>query len=117
MSTKHLWTADEYLKAAAAGVFPPGLRTELIEGQIIEMRAQGADHVRATMKTGKRLRDTFTENAHVRVQMTLPLGRRRVPEPDLLVVRGSEDDSPIAPPPAPRRPPARRRGVRLDARL
>jgi Uma2 family endonuclease len=29
--------------------------------------------------------------------MTLLLGRRRIPEPDLLVVRGSVDDAPIAP--------------------
>jgi Uma2 family endonuclease len=52
------------------------------------------------MKTGKRLREMFARIAHVRVQMTLPLGARRVPEPDLLVVRGDEDDAPIAPPAA-----------------
>ena len=60
-AARHLWTAEEYLRAAQAGVFAPDLRTELIEGEIIEMSAQGADHIRATMKTGKRLRETFAE--------------------------------------------------------
>lgn len=98
-AARHLWTAEEYLKAAQAGVFPPDLRTELIEGEIIEMSAQDAGHIRATMKASKCLRTLFAEVAHVRVQTTLHLGPRRVPEPDLLVVRGAEEDSPIAPSP------------------
>lgn len=96
-AVRHLWTADEYLKAAQAGVFAPGLRTELIDGEIIEMRAQSGGHIRTTMKTDFRLRALFADVAHVRVQMTLRLGPRRVPEPDLLVVRGTVDDAAIAP--------------------
>nr|CAA9231927.1 hypothetical protein AVDCRST_MAG63-1013 [uncultured Armatimonadetes bacterium] len=99
-AARHAWTAEEYQRASEAGVFPPGLRTELIEGEILEMSAQGADHVRAVLKVGKRLRERFAGMAHVRVQMTLPLGARRVPEPDLAVVRGDEDDAPAAPPAA-----------------
>lgn len=99
-AARHMWTTDEYLRAAQAGVFAPDVRTELIEGEIIEMSAQRADHIRAVMKTNKRLRETFAGVAHVRVQTTLRLGSRRAPEPDLLVVRGDEDDSPITPPAA-----------------
>lgn len=94
---RHLWTADAYLRAWEAGVFPPDLRTELIDGEIIEMSAQGADHIYAVMNTNECLRDVFGEQNHVRVQMTLRLGRNAVPEPDLLVVRGSHRDAPAAP--------------------
>ncbi len=99
-AARHVWTTDEYLRAAQAGVFAPDVRTELIEGEIIEMSAQGADHIRAMMRTNKRLREMFAGVAHIRVQTTLRLGTRRAPEPDLLVVRGDEDDAPITPPAA-----------------
>lgn len=97
-AARHVWTADEYLRASQAGVFAPDVRTELIEGEITEMSAQGADHIQATLRTGKRLRELFAGVAHVRVQTTLRLGPRRVPEPDLAVVRGDEDDAPAVPP-------------------
>ena len=97
-AARHVWTTDEYLRAAQAGVFAPDVRTELIEGEIIEMSAQGADHIRAVMKTNEWLRETFAGVAHVRIQTTLRLGARRVPEPDLAVVRGSVNDAPIFPP-------------------
>jgi Uma2 family endonuclease len=97
-AARHLWTTKEYLRAAEAGVFAPDVRTELIEGEIIEMSAQGADHIRAVMKTNELLREMFVGVGHVRVQMTLRLGTRRAPGPDLAVVRGSVNDAPITPP-------------------
>lgn len=92
------WTVNEYLRAAQAGVFAPGVRTELIEGEIIEMGAQGDDHVRVLMRTDQRLRTLFAGVAHVRVRMTLLLGPRHAPNPDLAVVRGDVDTAPITPP-------------------
>src|SRR5215210_6813010 len=85
-AVRHLWTADEYLRAWQAGVFAPDLRTELIDGEVFDMSAQGAGHIRSVMKTNERLRTVFAGQAHVRVQMTLRLSRSAVPEPDLLVV-------------------------------
>src|SRR3712207_1566181 len=94
---RHLWTADEYLRAWEAGVLPPGLRTELVDGEIIERSAQGAGHIRTVMQANELLRAAFQGVGHVRVQTTLHLGPRTMPEPDLLVMRGSVRDSAISP--------------------
>ena len=40
-TTKKLFTVDDYYRMADAGIFGPGERVELIEGEIIEMSPRG----------------------------------------------------------------------------
>ena len=42
--TKKLFTVDEYYKMVDAGILHDGDRTELIEGEIIEMSPMGSRH-------------------------------------------------------------------------
>ena len=46
-ATKKLFTVDEYYKIVEAGVFPERVRTELIDGEIIEMTGMGVAHAMA----------------------------------------------------------------------
>jgi hypothetical protein len=42
---RYSFTVDEYNRMGAAGIFPDGVRTELIEGEIVEMAPIGSHHL------------------------------------------------------------------------
>lgn len=87
-----LWTREEYLKMAEAGVFAPGERVELIEGEIIKMTPQKGPHMTGVTLVSEELRRAFGKGYVVRVQGPLALGPLSEPEPDVAVVRGSPRD-------------------------
>lgn len=87
-----LWTREEYLKMAEAGVFAPGERVELIEGEIIAMTPQKGPHATGITLVSEELRRPFGRGYVVRVQLPLDLGSLSQPEPDVAVVRGSARD-------------------------
>ena len=67
------WTRQEYDKMVECGIFPPGERVELIDGEILEMSPQKSSHATAVTLTAEALRLAFGEGTHVRVQMPLAL--------------------------------------------
>jgi Uma2 family endonuclease len=75
-----------------AGIFAPGERVELIDGEIIEMSPQKSPHSTAISLTAESLRVAFGAGHHVRVQMPLALDPHSEPEPDVAVVLGSPRD-------------------------
>lgn len=88
----HRWTRDEYDRMVAAGVFPPGARVQLIDGEIIEMPPQGSLHATAVSLVETGLRRACADGHYVRIQMPVALDGRSEPEPDLAVVRGGPRD-------------------------
>jgi len=86
------WKREEYDKMAAAGVFAPGERVELIDGEILRMTPQGAAHFTAIRLAEEALRRAFGPGFDVRVQAPLALDEDSEPEPDVAVVRGSPRD-------------------------
>ena len=72
-ATKKLFTVDEYYKIVEAGVFPEPVRTELIDGEIIEMTGMGVAHAMAITRANRLFSRVFGEKAEVRIQ--LPLSR------------------------------------------
>jgi Uma2 family endonuclease len=74
-----------------AGVFRPDARTELIDGEIIEMAPIGAPHAGIT----KRLIDIFARQignaAIIDAQDPVVLGTSSEPQPDLALLRPRED--------------------------
>ena len=86
------WTRQEYDKMVECGIFPPGERVELIDGEIIEMSPQKSGHATAIRLTEEALRLAFGAGYDVRVQMPLALDPLSEPEPDVAVVRGSPRD-------------------------
>ena len=87
-----LWTREDYLKMAEAGVFAPGERVELIEGEIIKMTPQKGPHMTGVTLVSEELRRAFGKGYVVRVQGPIALGPLSEPEPDVTVVRGSPRD-------------------------
>ena len=86
------WTREEYLGMAEKGLLGEGSRTELIDGQILDKMPQGNAHILAVKLLFYALQAAFSEESHLAVQSTLPLSDDAMPEPDLLVLRGSPRD-------------------------
>jgi len=89
---KRPWTREEYYRMAEVGVFAPGERVELIEGEIIQMPPQGPSHSTSIRTVQETLRTAFGPGFDVRPQLPLSLGLASEPEPDIAVVRGSFRD-------------------------
>ena len=83
------WTREEYMKMAEAGIFGPGERVELIEGEIVAMTPQDSPHAAGVRGAQEGLRVTFGPGFDVRPQLPLSLGMDSEPEPDAAVVRGT----------------------------
>jgi Uma2 family endonuclease len=77
---------------ADAGVFAPGERVELIEGEIIAMTPQKSPHAASVRLVQEALRGLFGPGFDVRPQLPLSLGPDSEPEPDAAVVRGNPRD-------------------------
>jgi Uma2 family endonuclease len=86
------WTRGDYDRMIEAGIFAPGERVELIDGEILAMSPQNSPHSTGMSLTAETLRVAFSEGFHVRVQMPMALDSHSEPEPDLAVVRGSPRD-------------------------
>jgi Uma2 family endonuclease len=86
-------TREEYYKAAAAGIFGPEERLELIGGEVLKkVSPQLSPHMTGITLTAKALEAAFDSAHHVRVQGPLSLGLHTEPEPDVCVVEGSARD-------------------------
>lgn len=88
----HRWTREEYERMAAAGLFPPDQRVELVDGVVYDMTPQSSFHATAVRLVEKVLERVFGEGYDVRTQMPLILDPDSEPEPDLAVVRGVTRD-------------------------
>lgn len=86
------WTRQEYDKMVTAGIFPPGERVELVDGEILAMTPQGSAHATGVRLTEEALRVVFGAGYDVRIQMPLALDPSSEPEPDVTVVHGSPRD-------------------------
>jgi len=85
------WTVEQYDRLAQLGFFQ-NERVELIEGRIITMSAQLEPHCAGVSLAGRALETAFGPGFWVRRQNPLQLSKRSKPEPDLAVVRGTEQD-------------------------
>ena len=88
---KRRWTRAEFSRLADLGLFR-GQRVELLGGEVVEMAAQKDTHVISVSLTAKQAAAAFGPGFWVRVQAPLNLGRLDEPEPDIVVVTGSERD-------------------------
>src|SRR4051812_37492853 len=88
------WTVKDYFRMAEAGVFH-GRRVELINGEVIEVPAQGHLHRLAITRTSRLLLTAFGPTDWVVIQGTLTLTRHWAPDPDFHVFdvpEGTPDD-------------------------
>jgi Uma2 family endonuclease len=93
MPGKRLWTVAEFDRAGRLGIFRPGERLELIEGEVVKKVApQKSPHATSIRAVEIALGRAFLSGFDVRCQMPLVFGTRNKPEPDISVVAGSFRD-------------------------
>jgi Uma2 family endonuclease len=88
----HIWTRADYERLVAAGVFGPGDRVELLEGEIIEMSPEKSRHAATVDLALEALRSAFGSSHTIRVQHPLAVSTSSEPQPDLAVVEGTARD-------------------------
>lgn len=91
---RRLWTREEYYRAADVGLFGPEERLELIKGEVIcKVSPQGVPHAVSIRKTEAIFEEAFDDlECAVFTRMPITLPDDSEPEPDVLVVRGSDSD-------------------------
>ena len=88
---RKLFTVDEYYAMADAGILTEGERVELIEGEIIVMSPIGNEHAASVDIATRILVPITIGRASVRVQSHVRLDENNQPEPDVLLLKWSDD--------------------------
>jgi Uma2 family endonuclease len=89
--TKKLFTVDEYYRMADAGILRPEERTELIEGEIIQMSGINQPHFSCVNRMNDVFSSALKGRAIVSVQGTLRLNSYNEPMPDLVLLKPRAD--------------------------
>ena len=85
------FTVDEYFAMAEAGILKREERVELIDGVIVEMAPIGNNHMGTTDLYTMTFAREVGDRAIVRVQGSILLAERSMPEPDLVLLRARQD--------------------------
>jgi len=89
--TLHKFTVEEYGRMGEAGVFPPGVRVELIEGKIVDMSPIGDRHAACVGWLNRTLTLLLQHTALIWMQNPVRLDNYSEPEPDILVLKPRGD--------------------------
>lgn len=76
----------------ATGILCTDEHVELLEGQIVEMSPQLPPHASTTQRTARHLDRLLEGQAYVRMQLPVTLKPKSEPEPDIAVVRLSQNE-------------------------
>ncbi len=87
-----LFTANEYDRMVAAGIFSEDERVELIEGVVLTMSPKGDPHSAATDRAAKCFIKRLDERALVKNQNPIRLDAHSEPEPDLVLAVPQEKE-------------------------
>lgn len=87
----HRWTLDEYRELAKVGLLD-GLRTILIDGEILTVPNPGTRHDTALSLTAAFLQSVCPPGHYVRNQQSFNVGTANDPGPDLAIVTGAIRD-------------------------
>jgi len=89
--TRHRLNVDQYRRMGEAGVLEPGVRVELIEGEVIDMAPIGSRHFSMVGRLTRLLVEATGAQAFVSVQQSLRLDRFNEPQPDVAVLQPRDD--------------------------
>jgi Uma2 family endonuclease len=89
--TRYKFTVEEYMRMGEAGVFPPDVRVELIEGEIVDMSPIGDRHAWCVGWLTRTLTLRLEHIALVWAQNPVRLNKRSEPQTDILVLKPRDD--------------------------
>ncbi len=87
----HRLTVDEYYRMADVGLLSPDDRTELIEGEIVDMPPIGSQHAAAVALLAKRMIRALGDSADARARSPVRFLPRSEPQPDIALVKHRSD--------------------------
>ena len=87
----HRLTVHDYYRMAEVGLLSPDDRTELIEGEIVDMPPIASEHAAVVTLLARALIREVGDAAEVRVQSPVRFMPRSEPQPDFAVVRRTAD--------------------------
>jgi Uma2 family endonuclease len=90
-TTKKLFSVDEYYKMVDAGILSERDRTELINGEIIQVSPMGSRHAAVVTRVTNLLIPLFKDKALLRPQLPLRLNKFNEPEPDIVLLKHRQD--------------------------
>ncbi len=99
-ATYHRFTYKQALKMVRAGILNDQDPIELIDGLLADMKPFGTAHGMAVFRLNAQFSSAVGDGAFVSVQNPLHLSKNTVPQPDIIVFRGSPHDY-INKPPSP----------------
>jgi Uma2 family endonuclease len=85
------YTVQEYHKILEAGVFPDGVKTELIDGEVYIMPPMGGEHYGILARVNHELTVKLSGKAVVVCQVPIELSDTTEPEPDFIVLEYRDD--------------------------
>jgi Uma2 family endonuclease len=86
------WSRVEYERLIEKGIFRPGERLELIDGELVVREPQASRHATGVGLVAEALRQAFGPGWDVRIQLPVALDDASEPEPDVAVVPGVPRD-------------------------
>ena len=89
--TKRLFTVDDYYKMDEAGILPRDVRTELLDGEVIEVTRMGPRHASVLSRVNHLFVELFDRKVVVRSQLPFGIGTYSELEPDIAFFRVEED--------------------------
>ena len=93
-------STEQYNRLVELGVVPEGTRVELLDGELIEMPAQGNRHLSCLRRLIGLVQQTGIPPGTLLVQMPLQIAWDAEPEPDLVVLRPPASQYDVRPPAA-----------------
>ena len=88
---KRLFSVDEYMRMAEAGILSPTERVELIRGEIVVMSPIGPRHQASVNRGNETLVHLLRGSAIVQPQGPTELDKFAMPQPDFALLRPRED--------------------------
>ncbi len=86
------YTKEQYFGLVKRGVLRPEDRVELLEGVIVAMAPQSTRHAFVIRQVARVLDRSFGDGAVISPQLPFVAGRYSVPEPDVAVLPGRNED-------------------------
>ena len=91
LCAKKLFTVDDYYRMGEAGILDENLRTELINGEIIEISPLGDRHMECVNRANAMLVPTLIHKAIVSVQNAVRINNITMPQPDVVLYKFRPD--------------------------
>lgn len=85
------FTVSDYHRMAEAGILPPGVRVELLAGEIVRMSPIGRRHAAAVRRLDATFQQRLAGRCIVQVQNPVHLDEATEPEPDVTLLRVRPD--------------------------